>query len=142
MLAALSENWIFLFIVLVINNGNISCMRGILRDMLVGNRNGKAERRIYKKQTLRQRISLRYIFPYLKRSRQAYVLWHRRYVVQYAILVPEIITLVTAAVLLPDEIMRICLALCACKFAFFVYMRITVYTDGFKHPTRYAKKGR
>ena len=67
MLAALSENWIFLFIVLVINNGNISCMRGILRDMLVGNRNGKAERRIYKKQTFRQRISLRYIFPYLKR---------------------------------------------------------------------------
>ena len=129
MLAALSENWIFLFIVLVINNGNISCMRGILRDMLVGNRNGKAERRIYKKQTLRQRISLRYIFPYLKRYQQAYVLWHRRYVV-------------TAAVLLPDEIMRICLALCACKFAFFVYMRITVYTDGFKHPTRYAKKGR
>lgn len=53
MLAALSENWSFLFIVLVINNGNISCMRGILRDMLVGNRNGKAERRIYKKQTLR-----------------------------------------------------------------------------------------
>ena len=135
MLAALSENWIFLFIVLVINNGNISCIRGILRDMLVGNRNGKAERRIYKKQTLRQRISLRYIFPYLKRYQQAYV-------VQYAILVPEIITLVTAAVLLPDEIMRICLALCACKFAFFVYMRITVYTDGFKHPTRYAKKGR
>lgn len=38
MLTALSENWIFLFIVLVINNGNISCMRGILRDMLVGNR--------------------------------------------------------------------------------------------------------
>ena len=36
MLAALSENWIFLFIVLVINNGNISCMRGILRDMLAG----------------------------------------------------------------------------------------------------------
>lgn len=142
MLAALSENWIFLFIVPVINNGNISCMRGILRDMLVGNRNGKAERRIYKKQTLRQRISLRYIFPYLKRYQQAYVLWHRRYVVQYAIWVPEIITLVTAAVLLPDEIMRICLALCACKFAFFVYMRITVYTDGFKHPTRYAKKGR
>lgn len=62
MLAALSENWIFLFIVPVINNGNISCIRGILRDMLVGNRNGKAERRIYKKQTLRQRISLRYIF--------------------------------------------------------------------------------
>lgn len=61
---------------------------------------------------------------------------------QYTILVLEIITLVTAAVLLPDEIMRICLALCACKFAFFVYMRITVYTDGFKHPTRYAKKGR
>lgn len=48
MLAALSENWIFLFIVLVINNGNISCIRGILRDMLVGNRNGKAEWRIYK----------------------------------------------------------------------------------------------
>lgn len=117
-------------------------MRGILRDMLVGNRNGKAERRIYKKQTFRQRISLRYIFPYLKRYQQAYVLWHRRYVVQCAILVPEIITLVTAAVLLPDEIMRICLALCACKFAFFVYMRITVYTDGFKHPSRYAKKGR
>ena len=90
MLAALSENWSFLFIVLVINNGNISCMRGILRDMLVGNRNGKAERRIYKKQTLRQRISLRYIFPYLKRYQQAYVLWHRRYVVQCAILVPPI----------------------------------------------------
>lgn len=89
MLAALSENWIFLFIVLVINNGNISCMRGILRDMLVGNRNGKAERRIYKKQTFRQRVSLRYIFPYLKRYQRAYVLWHRRYVVQYAILVPE-----------------------------------------------------
>ena len=83
MLAALSENWIFLFIVLVINNGNISCMWGILRDMLVGNRNGKAELRIYKKQTFRQRISLRYIFPW------AYVLWHRRYVMQYAILVPE-----------------------------------------------------
>lgn len=48
MLTALSENWIFLFIVLVINNGNISCIRGILRDMLVGNRNGKAERRIIK----------------------------------------------------------------------------------------------
>ena len=132
MLTALSENWIFLFIVLVINNGNISCMRGILRDMLVGNRNGKAERRIYKKQTLRQRISLRYIFPYLKRYQQAYVLWHRRYVVQYAILVPEIITL-DYADLFGAVRLQICL---------FVYMRITVYTDGFKHPTKYAKKGR
>lgn len=142
MLTALSENWVFLFIVLVINNGNISCIRGILRDMLVGNRNGKAERRIYKKQTLWQRISLQYIFSYLKHYQQAYILWHRRYVVQCAILVPEIITLVTIAVLLPDKITRICFTLCACKFIFFVYMRITVYTDGFKHPTRYAKKGR
>lgn len=142
MLAALSENWSFLFAVLVFNNGNISCIRGILRDMLAGNRNGKAERRIYKKQTLWQRISLQYISPYLKRYQQAYILWHRRYIVQCAILVPEIIAIVTAAALLPDAIMWICLALCACKLAFIVYMTVTVYTDGLNHPSRYAKKGR
>lgn len=142
MFTALSENWSFLAAVLVFNYTSISWVRGILRDMLAGNRNRKVECRIYKEQTFRQRISLQYIFPYLKRYQQAYVLWHRRYVVQCAILVPEIVVIVTVAALLPDAIMWICLTLCACKFAFFVYMRITVYTDGFKHPTRYAKKGR
>ena len=142
MLAALSENWSFLFAVLVFNYASISWVRGILRDMLAGNRNGKVERRIYKEQTFRQRISLQYIFPYLKRYRQAYVLWHRRYIVQCAILVPEIVVLVTTAALLPGAIMWICLALCACKLAFIVYMTVTVYTDGLRHPSRYAKKGR
>ena len=140
MFSTLLQNWSFILAVLIFNDACISSEREILRDMLAGNRNRKVEQKIYKEQNLQNKASLGYISPYLKHYRKEYIIWRRRYYIQCIALIFEIVVIVMMAILLPGTVMWVCIALCACKLAFIIYMMVAVYTDGFRHPTRYAKK--
>ena len=113
MFSTLLQNWSFILAVLIFNDACISSEREILRDMLAGNRNRKVEQKIYKEQNLQNKVSLGYIFPYLKHYRKEYITWRRRYYIQCIALILEIVVIVIMAILLPGTVMWVCIALCA-----------------------------
>lgn len=140
MIAFLQGSGFFILCVLYVDCINIIDMRRILRDMVVGNRNLKSERRIYKGQSLRQKVLLSYIQPYLKQYQEDYKRWLRRYYANLVILLPESTILLWAFHSLSDtKIFLLCAVLGVCKITFTVYMHFAAFNTGFSTASKCAR---
>ena len=64
-------------------------LRELLRDFLIGARNRKSMQKIHAQQSLRQRITLGYIFPYLKRYQRDFRFFRGLYLAELLSLLPQ-----------------------------------------------------
>ena len=64
-------------------------LRELLRDFLIGARNRKSMQKIHAQQSLRQRITLGYIFPYLKRYHRDFRFFRGLYLAELISLLPQ-----------------------------------------------------
>lgn len=68
-------------------------LRELLRDFLIGARNRKSMQRIHAQQSLKQRITLGYIFPYLKRYQRDFRFFRGLYLAELISLLPQTLIL-------------------------------------------------
>lgn len=110
--------------------------------MVVGHRNKKSERKIFKEQPLCQKISLQYIYPHLKHYQKDYKRWIKRYYVNLAILLPEIVIILVMSYLLDKRAFVVfCFALNIVKAIWGLYVCVTAYPNGLSFSI-YARKGK
>ena len=64
-------------------------LRELLRDFLIGARNRKSMQKIHAQQSLWQRITLGYIFPYLKRYHRDFRFFRGLYLAELLSLLPQ-----------------------------------------------------
>ena len=77
------------FALLLIDGIAIWDLRELLRDFLIGARNRKSMQKIHAQQSLRQRITLGYIFPYLKRYHRDFRFFRGLYLAELLSLLPQ-----------------------------------------------------
>ena len=116
---------------LIFNGINIMFMRDVIREILVGNRNRKSERKIYKEQSIKQKFLLQYIGPELKKYKKDYTKWLKRYYANLTIVIPEILILALVFALEKEKLfIGLCICFVVCKAVFLAFLRITVYPHG------------
>lgn len=136
-------NNLILLLYLSVFIGDISFLgdlRTILRDILIGNRNRKSERKIYQSQDLRNKVSLSYIKPYLKYHIQAFERWHKVYKVYPLAMIQKY---VVATVLTLINIwfgVNFLVCVFALQIVGQILMRILIFPDGFRASSKYAKR--
>ena len=77
------------FALLLIDGIAIWDLRELLRDFLIGARNRKSMQKIHAQQSLWQRITLGYIFPYLKRYHRDFRFFRGLYLAELLSLLPQ-----------------------------------------------------
>jgi len=70
----------------------IIAIRKVLIEFLIGARNKKTMQKIYKQQSVTNRINLRFIMPYLKKYKNDFKLYYWTYQILLLTLIPQYIT--------------------------------------------------
>ena len=90
LISALSENIFPAVLLLALLDAiAVSDLRDILNDFLIGARNRKSARKIYREQPPRERVFLGYIRGYLKRHTAAFQVFRGIYLTELLSLIPQ-----------------------------------------------------
>ena len=129
---------ILLLIALLLLDGVvISDARRLLMDFLIGQRNRKNARKIHAQQTLRDRITLRYIKTMLKKYRSAFEKFYLLYMVLLVTLLPQYAAAIASCVVLGDSARYVLYGFLIVKALLAVFYRLQFDS---LHISVYAKK--
>lgn len=95
--------WSLLFLIMALLDIIIvTDARRLLSDFLVGQRNRKNSVKIHSEQTFRNRVSMGYIYPMLKKHKKAFKKYHILYLSVLCSLLPQYLTGILGCFLFPD----------------------------------------
>ena len=107
----------------------VSALRDILNDFLIGARNRKSARKIYREQSPRERLFLGYIRGYLKRHTAAFQVFRGIYLAELLSLIPQYAILFAVFLFRgpQDRFLAIyMLTVCAVKAGLNLFLRLQV----------------
>lgn len=125
------------FILLLMDVILVSDLRRLLLDFLVGQRNRKTMIRIHKNQHLKDRITLSYIKPLLKRYISNFQFYHIIYMIVIISFFPQNIIIIIIHIILKNKV-RYVLYLLLCVKAFALILIRLQYDSS--RISKYAKK--
>lgn len=122
------------------DNMIIGYLRQIQRDMLIGNRNRKSERKIYSSQDKKSKFTLCFIRPYLKKYRRQFEIWHRIYYVLLAVTIIKYVSLIIVHLLSVQAVFIYLIIAAIAQILFDSFLRVFIFTQGLNTNSKYAMK--
>ncbi len=114
----MGKNVITLVILLIASDDiAIDLLRGILLDFLIGVRNRKIAKEIYRQQSIRDKILLSFIKQYLKEYISAFEFYHIVYMAELISLVPQYVVIIVF------DSVKVIIALVIIKSILFILLR-------------------
>lgn len=116
---------LLILIVLLTDILNVYAIRRLLLDFLIGARNRKNAYTIHEQQTAKDRITLSYIEPLLKKRKQEFLYFYKFYrVLLWFIMLQLVILIIIIGVFQTEKISRIILCISAAiNFVIFIILR-------------------
>ena len=127
------------FLLLMLDKVIIGDARRLLLDFLIGQRNRKNAKEIHAKQTWKDRVTMGYILPMLKKNVDAFRKYHRLYKLLLYTLLPQYGIIIAVHVFLPGIIWYVLGAFLAIKLLLAIFYTLEL---GPMKRSVYAQKGK
>ena len=132
-----------LFFLLLISDGSIMFfVRTVLFELLSGTNSNKS-RSLYKKQKIKDKITLSYIKLYLRKNKDIHNKFNIFYLIELYSLLPQYISLIVLSFCIDRKIFLIllgCVAICKCFIMVFVRLKFFDASFASKYTKQYKKK--